>query len=64
MTDEQREVFNAYQRERRRNMSEEQREAYNAYQRRYRAQHRDKARQWQQDYIIRKAAKLIAAKEE
>jgi hypothetical protein len=45
-------------------MTDEQRKAYNDYQRRYRAENKDKARKWQQDYIIRKAAKLIAAKEE
>ncbi len=45
---------------RRRARTVEQREAYNAYQRRYRAEHRDKARQWQTNYIIRRAARLAA----
>lgn len=45
---------------RQRARTDEQREAYNAYQRRYRAEHRDKARQWQTNYIIRRAARLAA----
>ena len=50
--------------QRRKNMTQEQREAYNAYQRRYRAAHKDKVREWREDYIIRKAEKLKKAKEE
>lgn len=46
--------------ERRRARTAEQREAYNAYQREYRRRNPDKARQWQRDYIIRKAARLTA----
>lgn len=44
--------------------TEEQRKAYNEYQRRYRAEHKDKVRQWQDNYIIRKAVKLKGAKNE
>jgi len=45
---------------RRRARTVEQREAYNAYQRDYRRRNPDKARQWQRDYIMRKAARLAA----
>lgn len=45
---------------RQRARTDEQREAYNAYQRAYRRRNPDKARQWQRDYIIRKAARLVA----
>lgn len=45
---------------RRRARTDEQREAYNAYQRDYRRRNPDKARQWQRDYIMRKAARLAA----
>ena len=45
---------------RRRVLTAEQREAYNAYQRDYRRRNPDKARLWQQNYILRKAARLAA----
>lgn len=40
--------------------TDEQRQRYNAYQREYRQRNPDKARRWQQDYILRKAARLAA----
>ena len=43
---------------RRRTRTVEQRERYNAYQREYRQRNPDKARRWQRDYIMRKAARL------
>lgn len=36
------------------------REQYNAYQREYRRRNPDKARQWRDAYIMRKAARLAA----
>jgi hypothetical protein len=38
----------------------EQRDHYNAYQRDYRRRNPDKVQRWQQDYILRKAARLAA----
>ena len=40
--------------------SEDERERRRAYQRAYRAAHKDKVRQWQQNFYIRQAAKLAA----
>lgn len=40
--------------------TEAQRNAYNRYQREYRQRNPDKVRRWQQDYILRKAARLAA----
>lgn len=40
--------------------TDEQRQRYNAYQRAYRQRNPDKVRRWQQDYILRAAARLAA----
>lgn len=42
--------------------TEEQRARFNAYQRDYRRRNPDKARAWRESYIIRKAARLAAAR--
>lgn len=49
---------------RRRARTVEQREAYNRYQREYRQRNPERARQWQHDYIIRRAARLVAERAE
>lgn len=44
----------------RRPATEEARQRYRAYQRQYRRTHKDRVRKWQDNYVIRKAAKLAA----
>ena len=44
--------------------TEQQRQYYRAYQREYRARNKAKTQKWRNDYIIRKAAKLTAEKEQ
>ena len=43
--------------------TDEQRERMNAYLRQYRREHPEKVRQWRDDYIKRRAAKLLAAEQ-
>ena len=45
--------------ERRYTRTDEQREAFNAYQRDYRRRNPDKTQKWRNDYIIRKAERLM-----
>lgn len=45
-------------------MTDEQRRKWNEYNRKYRHEHPEKVKKWNDDYIIRKAAKLAAETEE